>query len=187
MQLDWCSWFWWCLGPPEQDFLPSTSWCFKHWASQGGPWQILKFQAFGQEPNKWERVSPRLPTDSKMTPKTYPLDTKLLNKSKTWNHSKHMVFTMVMAHAAIPFWHHSHPWTTKNMDLETVCHFATLNHRKFEKSVQSRSRGAPQIRSKIDENQYLSPSVSIGCPCGTQESRNGVPGTQKGVSRSPKS
>ena len=98
-----------------------------------------------------------------------------------------MVFKMVMPHAAIPFWHHSHLWITKNMDLETVCHFATPNHRKFEKSVQSRSRGAPQIRSKIDGNQYLSPSVSIGCPCGTQESRNGVPGTQKGVSRSPKS
>ena len=98
-----------------------------------------------------------------------------------------MVFTMVMAHAAIPFWHHFHLWTTKNMDLETVCHFATPNHRKMKKCVQSRSRGAPQIRSKIDENQDLSPSVSIGCPRGTQDNQNGVPGTQKGVSRSPKS
>ena len=37
-----------------------------------------------------------------------------------------MVFTVVIAH-------HFHPWITKNMDLETVSHFATPNHRKSQK------------------------------------------------------
>ena len=32
---------------------------------------------------------------------------------------------MFITHAAIAFWHHLHPWITKNMALETVSHFAT--------------------------------------------------------------
>ena len=83
-----------------------------------------------------------------------------------------------MAHAATPFWHHFHPWTTKNMDLETVFHFAAPNHRKMRKCVQSRSRGAPQICSKIDENQHLSPVCPLGVPA--------EPRITKMVSRAPK-
>ena len=97
-----------------------------------------------------------------------------------------MVFTMVIAHAAIAFWHHFHPWITKNMDLETVSHFATPNHRKSQNCAQSGSQEAPQIHPKIDKNGHLGLSVSIGCPPGPQDHQNGVPGTQKGASRSPK-
>ena len=59
---------------------------------------------------------------------------------------------MVMAHAAIAFWHYFHPWITKTMDLEAVCHFATSSHRKSENCVQSRSQEAPKIHPKIDKN-----------------------------------
>ena len=40
---------------------------------------------------------------------------------------------MFIAHTAIAFWHHFHPWITKNMDLQTGSHFGTPNHRKITK------------------------------------------------------
>ena len=56
-----------------------------------------------------------------------------MNKWEKQNHSKHIVFIMVIAHAAIAFWHHFHPWITKNMDLETISHFAIPNHKIVSK------------------------------------------------------
>ena len=93
---------------------------------------------------------------------------------------------MVIAHTAIAFWHHFPPQIIKNMDLETVSHFATQNHRKSQKCAQSGSQEAPQIHPKIDKTGPLGLSVSIGCPPGPQDHQNGVPGTQNGASRSPK-
>ena len=52
---------------------------------------------------------------------------------------------MFITHTAIAFWHHFHPWITKNMDLETVSHFGIPNHRKITKSPQSDSKGTPQM------------------------------------------
>ena len=68
---------------------------------------------------------------------------------------------MYIAHGAIAFWHHFHPWITKNMDLETVSHFATQNHRKSQKCVQSGSQEAPQIHPKIDKTGPLDLNVPI--------------------------
>ena len=93
---------------------------------------------------------------------------------------------MFITHTAIAFWHHFHPWITKNMDLETVSHFATPNHGKSQNCAQSGSQEAPQIQPKITKNGHLGLSVSIGCPPGPQDHQNGVPGTQKGASRTPK-
>ena len=42
---------------------------------------------------------------------------------------------MFIAHTAIAFWHHFHPWITKNMDLEAVSHFASQNPRKSQNYV----------------------------------------------------
>ena len=109
-----------------------------------------------------------------------------MNKWKKQNHSKHMFFIMVMAHAAIAFWHHFHPRITKNMDLETIYNFAIPNHRKSQNGTQSGSQEAPQIHPKIDKSGHLDLSVSIGYPPGPQDHQNGVPGTQKGPSRSAK-
>ena len=39
---------------------------------------------------------------------------------------------MFIAHTDTAFWHHFHPWITKNMDLETVSHFDIQNQRKSE-------------------------------------------------------
>ena len=86
---------------------------------------------------------------------------------------------MVIAHAAIAFWHHFHPWITKNMDLETISNFATTNHRKLQNCTQSGSQEAPQIQSDIDKSGHLGLSVSIRCPPGPQDHQNGLPGTQK--------
>ena len=39
---------------------------------------------------------------------------------------------MVMAHAAIAFWHQLHPRINKNMELQTVPKFASPSHRKSQ-------------------------------------------------------
>ena len=88
---------------------------------------------------------------------------------------------MFIAHKAIAFWHHLPPWITKNMDLETVSHFATQNHRKSQNCVQSGSQEAPQIHPKIDKTgptQPLCPKVRVAGP---QDHQNGVTGTQNGA------
>ena len=97
-----------------------------------------------------------------------------------------MIFIMVTPQAATAFWHHFHPWITKDMELETVSHFATPNHRKSQNCYQSGYQKAPQIHPKINKSGHLGVSVSIGCPSGPQDQPNGVPGTQKGASRSKK-
>ena len=94
---------------------------------------------------------------------------------------------MFIAHTAIAFWHHFHPWITKDMDQETVSYFASRNHRKSQNYAQRESQEAPQIHPKIDKTGPPGFSVSIGCPPGPQDHQNGVPGAQKGASRSPKS
>ena len=33
---------------------------------------------------------------------------------------------LVLAHAAIEFWHYLNPWITKNMDLNTISHFSNV-------------------------------------------------------------
>ena len=97
-----------------------------------------------------------------------------------------MVFNVVMAHSAIAFWHHFHPRSTKNMDLETFPQFATPNHRKSQNCPQSMLQEGPQIPSKIIKNGHLGISVTIGCLPGPQDQQNGVPGTQKSSPRAPK-
>ena len=93
---------------------------------------------------------------------------------------------MYIAHTALASWHHFPPQILKNMDLETVSHFATQNHRKSQKCVQSGSQEAPQIHPKIDKTGPLDLYVPFGCPPGPRDHQNGVPGTQKVASRSPK-
>ena len=48
---------------------------------------------------------------------------------------------MFIAHTATAFWHHFPPWIIKNMDLETVSHFGTPNHRK--------SKSMPKVSPKM--------------------------------------
>ena len=93
---------------------------------------------------------------------------------------------MFITHTATAFWHHFHPWITKNMDLDTVSHFGIQNDRKTTERSQSGSQEAPQIHPKIYKNGHLGLSVSMGCPPGPQDHQNDVPGTQTGASRSPK-
>ena len=110
-----------------------------------------------------------------------------MNKWKKQNRSKHMFFTMVIAHAAIAFWHHFHPRITKNMNLATVPQFATPNHRRSQNCAQSMLQEGPPIQSKIIKNRHLGISVTIGCPPGPQDHQNGVPGTQKVIPKALKS
>ena len=91
-----------------------------------------------------------------------------------------------MAHAALAFEHNFHLSATEIMDLETVFLSVIPDHRKSRKCPQSWSREAPQIQKKVDKNELLGLSVSIGCPSGPQDHQNGVPGTQKGAPRCPK-
>ena len=91
---------------------------------------------------------------------------------KKWNHLKNTVFTMVIAHTATGFRQYFHPWIIKNMDLETVSHFGTLNQRKITKM-------SPKMHSKIDKNWYLDPKVPVGCPCGPLDHQNGHSGYPK--------
>ena len=60
-----------------------------------------------------------------------------------------MIFIVFIAYAAIAFWDHFHPWITKNMDLETVSHHATPNHRKSQNCVQSGSQEVPPRASAV--------------------------------------
>ena len=62
---------------------------------------------------------------------------------------------MVLAHTAIAFTQHFHPWIIKSMDLETVSHFGTPNSRKITKCVQNGSQGTPQMHPKINKNGDL--------------------------------
>ena len=71
---------------------------------------------------------------------------------------------MFLVHAAIAFWHHFHPWITKNMDLETVSHFATQNHRKSKKCAQSGSQEAPQIHPKSIKIDICASVCPLGVP-----------------------
>ena len=71
---------------------------------------------------------------------------------------------MVITHAAIAFWHHFHPWITKNMDLEPVFHFATPNHRKSRNCVQSRLQEGSQIHSKINKMKIWTSRCPLGVP-----------------------
>ena len=72
------------------------------------------------------------------------------------------------------------------MDLETVSPFATQNHRKSPKCVQSGSQEAPQIHPKIDKTGPTQPLCLKVPVAGPQDHQNGVPGTQNGASGSPK-
>ena len=83
---------------------------------------------------------------------------------KKGKHSEHMVFIMVIAHAGIALWHHFHPWVTKNMDLETVSHFATPNHRKSQNCTQSGCQEASQIHPKIDKADIWASECPLGVP-----------------------
>ena len=121
------------LLPSWTRVLPSTWCCARIWHPPGNPWKTIKFQACSQYPQISLKVCPRSPKVTKMIAKTIPQDSKLLNKWKKWNHVKTTVFTMFIAHTATAFWHHFHPWITKNMDLETVSHFGTPNQRKITK------------------------------------------------------
>ena len=69
---------------------------------------------------------------------------------------------MFIAHTDTTFWHHFHPWITKNMDLETVSHFGTPNHRKITKRCPKWVPGESQIDTKIDKNAHLDLQVPVG-------------------------
>ena len=76
---------------------------------------------------------------------------------------------MVVAHAATAFWHHFHPWITKNMDLETVSHFGTQHHGKITKWCPKWS----MKECKVLHLEHFFLTVHMGsiwahvCPCGS--------------------
>ena len=137
-----------CLltAPPKETFALNLR-GLRIWGPPVNPWKTIKIQACSQDPQKSEKVGPRLAKDSKITPKTIPQDTKLVNKWKRWNHSKTTVFIMVLAHTVTAFWQHFHPWIIKNTDLETVSHFGIPNHRQIckmcPKWVPGESQNSP--------------------------------------------
>ena len=71
-----------------------------------------------------------------------------VQESKKGNHSKHIIFSVVMVHAATAFDYNFHLWATKIMDLETVFLSVIPDHRKSRKCAQSWSREAPQIQER---------------------------------------
>ena len=129
------------LLPPWTSTLPPT-WCGPRiWAPPGNPWKTIKFQACSQYPQISLKVCPRSPKVTKMTPKTLPGDTKFVNKWKTWNISKTIVFIAFIAHTATGFQQHFHLWIIKTMDLATVSH---PNHGNIlKRSPKCLPRGSP--------------------------------------------
>ncbi len=166
--------------------LPSTWCCARIWAPPGNPWKTIKFQACSQYPQISLKVCPRSPKVTKMTPKTIPGDTKLVNKWKTWNISKTIVFIVFIAHTATGFQQHFYLWIIKTMDLETVSHFGTQIIDKSQKGLQNVSQEPPQLDPKIYKNGLLDPNVSIGRPSGSLDHQSCPQGTQTEASRSPK-
>ena len=73
-------------------------------------------------------------------------------------------FSVVIAHSVIAFWHHFHPWSTKNMDLETFPQLATPNHRKSQNCVQSMLQECPQIQSKSLKTDIWASVWPLGVP-----------------------
>ena len=140
------------LLPPWMNTLPSTWCCARIWAPPGNPWKTIKCQACSPYPQISLKVCPRSPKVTKMTPKTIPGDTKFVNKWKTWNISKTLVFTMVIAHTASASWHHFHPWITKKMDLEPVSHFDTPDQQTIWKMHPNWTQETPQRHPKINKN-----------------------------------
>jgi hypothetical protein len=69
---------------------------------------------------------------------------------------------MVIAHTPTGFWHHFHPWITKNMDLETVSHFGTQNNRKITKRCPKWFPGDSPNEPKIYKNAQLDLQVPVG-------------------------
>ena len=69
---------------------------------------------------------------------------------------------MFITHTATAFWHHFHPWITKNMDLETVSHFGTPKHRKITKWWPKWIPGGSPNDPKIDKNAHLDLQVPVG-------------------------
>ena len=93
---------------------------------------------------------------------------------------------MFIAHTAIAFWHHFHPWITKNKDLETVSHFGIPNHRKSQKCAQSGSQEAPQMTLKSIKMHIWISKCLLGDPLDPWITKMGTQGTQNGASMSPK-
>ena len=75
--------------------LPPTGVVLWIWVLPGNPWKTIKFQACSQYPQISLKVCPRSPKVTKMTPKTLPGDIKFVNKWKTWNVTKTVVFCNV--------------------------------------------------------------------------------------------
>ena len=71
---------------------------------------------------------------------------------------------MVITHAASAFWHHFHPWITKNMDLETVSHVDTPNQPKSQKGAQSGTQETPQMTLKSIKMDIWTSRCLLGVP-----------------------
>ena len=83
-----------CLLGIWMKFLPSTFCLASALGLPGGIPKCMKIPTCFQDPQKSEKVSPRPQADSKMTPKTVPPDTELVNEWTKWNHLKTTVFFM---------------------------------------------------------------------------------------------
>ena len=71
---------------------------------------------------------------------------------------------MYIAHAAIAFRHHVPPQIIKNMDLETVSHFDSRNHRKSQNYAQSESQGLPKSTLKSIKLHLWASVCPLGVP-----------------------
>jgi len=93
---------------------------------------------------------------------------------------------MVIAHAATAFWHHFHPWITKNMDLETVSHFGTQHNRKITKLCPRWAQEAPKMNLKSINMYTWTSKCLLGDPLNPWIIKMVTQGTQNGAPRSPK-
>ena len=85
-----------CLLGPRMKLLPSTFCLASALGLPGGIPKYMKIPTCFQDPHKSEKVSPRPPTNSKMTPKTFPPGIKLVSKWKKKNHSKTSVLLLCL-------------------------------------------------------------------------------------------
>ncbi len=172
--------------PRGQTFNHGLTRCSQSGVPQGRSQNTSKFQPVPRTLPNHENAPQGTQKVPKMRSQSVPEDTQTTNNPKRWHLMKTSYLQWFRHIRALGSGVISTPKPLKNLPWNPYCHLGAPNHEKVTQMTPSESKEGPKIHPKSTNIWAWTPRCPMGCPQGSLDHPNSLPGCQNGVPKPPK-